>query len=272
MERSKVPFTNDHFAAYCRKMIGHPYWMGTCGYKATKSLLKAKTNQYPQHYSQSRMKRYYQDIENKEIVCDCIGGIKGYAWTGGGEAIISALNNDLSVSSIYASHGCPDYGSNTMYRWAKKKGAAWGAIDSLPEIPGIALYKDGHTGYYVGNGLAVEWRGFSYGCVETELSKRPWTHWYAFPFLDYGDAQFSMPKEDRVLGDRLLKKGCSGNDVKALQELLIHFGYSVGRTGVDGIFGVNTENGLKSFQKKMNLVPDGKYGRQTHAAMMMLQR
>ena len=26
----------------------------------------------------------------------------------------------------------------------------WGTIDTLPEIPGLALYKDGHAGYYIG--------------------------------------------------------------------------------------------------------------------------
>ena len=37
----------------------------------------------------------------------------------------------------------------------------WGTIDTLPEIPGLALYKDGHARYYIGNGYAVEWQGFS---------------------------------------------------------------------------------------------------------------
>ena len=29
-------------------------------------------------------------------------------------------------------------------------------IDTLPEIPGLALYKDGHAGYCIGNVYAVE--------------------------------------------------------------------------------------------------------------------
>ena len=43
----------------------------------------------------------------------------------------------------------------------------WGTIDTLPEIVGLALFMDGHIGYYVGGGYAVEWRGFNYGCVKT---------------------------------------------------------------------------------------------------------
>ena len=29
-ERIDTPFTNEHFAAYCLRMVGHPYWFGTC--------------------------------------------------------------------------------------------------------------------------------------------------------------------------------------------------------------------------------------------------
>ena len=78
-DRVNTPFTAEHFVAYCLRMVGHPYWYGTCGYKATSSLLSRKTKQYPSHYGSSRTNRYKQDIANQEVVCDCIGGAKGYA-------------------------------------------------------------------------------------------------------------------------------------------------------------------------------------------------
>lgn len=31
-ERVNTPFTAEHFVAYCLRMVGHPYWYGTCGY------------------------------------------------------------------------------------------------------------------------------------------------------------------------------------------------------------------------------------------------
>ena len=49
-ERTDTPFTNEHFAAYCLRMVGQPYWYGTAGYKCSKSLLTSKRNQYPDHY------------------------------------------------------------------------------------------------------------------------------------------------------------------------------------------------------------------------------
>ena len=78
--RIQTPFTNEHFADFCLKMVGQPYWYGTCGYKATTSLLNRKTNQYPSHYGSSRTSRYKKDIQNKAVVADCIGGAKGYVW------------------------------------------------------------------------------------------------------------------------------------------------------------------------------------------------
>ena len=268
-DRINTPFTNEHFADWCQKMVGQPYWYGTCVYKATNSLLSRKSNQYPSSYASSRMSRYKQDIANKAVVSDCIGGCKGYAWTNGGQGVLEAIGTDKSISSNYGSHGCPDKGANSMFSWAKSKGADWGTIDTLPEIPGLALYKDGHAGYYIGNGYAVEWQGFNAGCVKTQVKKRPWTHWYKIPFIDYGDTSGAQQAVEAVtvytLGSRLLKNGSSGSDVKALQELLNQLGAAL---TVDGEFGSKTEAAVKAFQKKAGLKQDGKYGDQTHAALM----
>ena len=32
---------------------------------------------------------------------------------------------------------------------------SWGTMDSMPEVPGIALRSDGHVGVYIGGGFAV---------------------------------------------------------------------------------------------------------------------
>ena len=95
-DRVNTPFTAEHFVAYCLRMVGHPYWYGTCGYKATSSLLSRKAKQYPSHYGSSRTNRYKQDISNREVVCDCIGGAKGYAWTGGGQAMLDAIHHSFA--------------------------------------------------------------------------------------------------------------------------------------------------------------------------------
>lgn len=61
-ERKDVPFTNEHFISFCEKMVGQPYWYGTCVYKCTQSILNSKTAQYPSHYGSGRTSRYKEDI------------------------------------------------------------------------------------------------------------------------------------------------------------------------------------------------------------------
>ena len=160
-ERITTPFTNEHFAAFCLSMVGQPYWFGTCLYKCTESLRSSKSKQYPSHYGSSRTARYKEDIAARKVCADCIGGAKGDAWTGGGQGVLEAIGTDNTFSSKYGSNGCPDKGANSMFSYAKSSGASWGTIDTLPDVVGLALHTDGHVGYYVGDGYAVEWRGFN---------------------------------------------------------------------------------------------------------------
>lgn len=37
-ERINTPFTNEHFVAFCEKMVGQPYWYGSVVYKCTENL------------------------------------------------------------------------------------------------------------------------------------------------------------------------------------------------------------------------------------------
>ena len=275
-ERINIPFTNEHFVAFCEKMVGQPYWYGSVVYKCTESLRARKAKQYPTHYGSSRTARYRDDIAKKKVCADCVGLIKGYQWTNGGQGVIESIGTSKTFSSKYGAHGCPDKSANGMFSYAKSKGCAWGTMDTLPEFPGVALRFDGHVGVYVGNGYAVEERGFNYGCVKTKVSSRKWTHWYQLPFVDYGDAVFTggsvtkpdTPASEYTLGTRTLKKGSKGTDVKALQEFLLQLGYTLPKYGSDGDFGGETETALKRFQARAGLAQDGVYGSDTHKALM----
>ena len=275
-ERINIPFTNEHFVAFCEKMLGQPYWYGAVVYKCTESLRARKAKQYPAHYGSSRTARYRDDIAKKKVCADCVGLIKGYQWTNGGVGVIESIGTSKTFSSRYGGHGCPDKSANGMFSYAKSKGCAWGAMDTLPEVPGIALRFDGHVGVYVGNGYAVEERGFNYGCVRTRVKDRKWTHWYQLPFVDYGDAVFTggigvkadTPKTEYTLGTRTLKKGAKGTDVKAMQEFLLQLGYVLPEYGADGDFGNETETALKKLQARAGVKQDGVYGSETHKALM----
>ena len=75
----------------------------------------------------------------------------------------------------------PDYGANQMYYSALDSGT----IDTIPEIPGLAVWKDGHIGVYIGNGEVIEAMGTHYGVVKTQLQGRGWTHWLKIAFINY---------------------------------------------------------------------------------------
>ena len=272
-ERKDTPFTNEHFIAFCEKMIGQPYWYGTCVYKCTQSVLNSKTGHYPSHYGSERTSRYKDDIAKKKVCSDCVGLIKGYMWSNGGVGVIESIGTDKTFTRKYGSNKCPDKSANGMFEYAKSKGCAWGTIDTLPEIPGLALRSDGHIGVYIGGGYAVEERGFNYGCVKTKVASRKWTHWCQLPFIDYGDGAISGKPADTsateyTLGSRSLQKGSKGTDVKTLQELLLRLDYDLPKYGADGSFGAETQAAVTAFQKKNGIKADGIYGSETHATLM----
>lgn len=69
------------------------------------------------------------------------------------------------------------------------------------------------------------------------------------------------------LGDRILKNGMDGADVKELQTYLIQLGYSCGSWGADGEFGDATELAVRNFQKAHKCEVDGEVGNETLSAL-----
>lgn len=76
----------------------------------------------------------------------------------------------------------------------------------------------------------------------------------------------SEPKEPK-LGDRELKDGCIGSDVRELQKALIAQGYSCGSCGADGEFGADTKKAVKKFQTAKGLSATGFADAATIAAL-----
>ena len=101
---------------------------------------------------------------------DCVGLIKGYGW----------LSTD-TMTIDYGTHGMPDIGANEMFYNATRRGG----IETMPDTPGLAVWKAGHIGVYIGNGEVVEAMGTKYGVVKTQLEGRGWTHWLEIPYINY---------------------------------------------------------------------------------------
>ncbi len=74
------------------------------------------------------------------------------------------------------------------------------------------------------------------------------------------------PSRRRPVKDRpTVKRGNSGQPVRALQKRLTRLGHDPG--AVDGIFGARTDSAVRSFQRANALTPDGIVGRNTWAAL-----
>ena len=75
----------------------------------------------------------------------------------------------------------PDIGADAMYQAASVKGG----MDTMPDTPGLAVWKSGHIGVYIGNGEVIEAMGTNYGVVKTDLDERNWTAWLEIPYIQY---------------------------------------------------------------------------------------
>ena len=144
------------------------YVFGTYGTVLSEEMLRAKMSQYP-----SDVAVYEEFIRDNWLgrrTADCVGLIKGYGW-------FNTASQEIEIGA----NGMPDIGSDSMYANATEKGP----INTMPEIPGLAVWHKGHIGIYIGNGKVVEAMATTVGVVQTEVSNRAWTHWLRIPYIDY---------------------------------------------------------------------------------------
>ena len=86
--------------------------------------------------------------------------------------------------------------------------------------------------------------------------------------LSNGKKADTAPAKPMVIGDRILRNGSEGEDVRQLQSMLIQLGYDCGRWGADGDYGDATEMAVEQFQRHWGLDADGEYGVKTHSMLM----
>ena len=86
--------------------------------------------------------------------------------------------------------------------------------------------------------------------------------------LNDGDL-FDGEEEERELGERILRDGDYGSDVRELQERLKAAGYDPGE--IDGEYGPNTEGAVKALQKDAGITVDGEFGPDSLKALEALE-
>lgn len=147
---------------------GWGYVWGTYGGVLNRSLLNRKIKQYPNEVGS--MSEFIERSWLGGRTADCVGLIKGYGW-------LNAETHQVE----YGTNGMLDVSADQMYKNAKEKGLS----STMPEIPGLAVWRKGHIGIYIGNGEVIEAMGTKYGVVKTKFSARRWTHWLKIPYINY---------------------------------------------------------------------------------------
>lgn len=125
--------------------------------------------------------------------------------------------------------------------------------------------------YLLATGAFVELTGSEYTRSSDRLRKGDIlvtrTKGHTVVVLTDGKKAESAPEKPLKLGDRELRNGMEGEDVRQLQSMLIQLLYDCGRWGADGDFGDMTEIAVRCFQKDHDLVRDGIAGKNTIAAL-----
>lgn len=225
---------------YAKAQLGRPYWYGAFGQAASKEFYEQKKRQYPTRYQ-------WEYNGETAKVHDCVGLIKGYLWGNGPEDTTPIYNADQDKSA------------NAMYTACKTKGE----LSTMPDVPGLLVFYDGHVGIYIGGGEVIEARSRRYGVIKTKLAARPWTKWGYCPYVTYETAEKML-----AVALPVLKKGAKSETVKAMQLLLLGYGVAMGGYGADGSFGGATEKALKSYQEANGLEADGSCGRRTWESLL----
>ena len=200
---------------------------------------------------------------------DCVCLIKGLLWGWNG-------NKDKTYGgATYASNGVPDVSADGIIGKCKDV-----STDFSKLAVGELLWMTGHVGIYIGNGQAVEctpaWKN---GVQVTDVlniksgTGHKWTKHGKLPYVTYDASEapvVSTAAVQNVSGLPVLKQGSDGASVKALQILLIGYGYSCGNCGADGDFGNATGAALEKYQRENGLEADRSCGPKTWAKILGL--
>lgn len=140
---------------FALSQVTTPSIYGAKGEVITQALINQWAELYPNIYTNAYIKKAYNYIG--EVAQDCSGLISRY--TGiirNSEQYMSTATQRLPISQINSTH------------------------------IGWAVWKEGHIGVYIGDGMVVEARGIDEGTIKVKVTSNNWTHVIQLKDIEYG--------------------------------------------------------------------------------------
>lgn len=157
-------------------------------------------------------------------------------------------------------------GGYVARQWSDKNWSVKGTIDQMPDLVCcVFVCKSGkwkHTGLHIGGGHIIHCSGEVK--KDTVSGDNAWSH-YAVPTGLYTEDEIRQAMGGNKIM-RTLKKGCQGEDVRALQEMLNELGYDCGIA--DGVYGTRTMAAVRQYQMDHGLESDGIAGTVTQTVLL----
>lgn len=261
---------------YVVGQVGAPYIYGGTGRLCTPSYRRELQKQYPV-YAPS-ITRYCPVLSGKQSQCS---GCK----YNGKKAFDCAqlVKKAASAAGISLPSGATSQWKADV--WAEK-----GTIDRLPRDRMACLFRQTpdnkmqHVGAYLGDGTFVDARGHAFGVMHSPVSSYLFTHYAILRGQEdeYRPAStqaqpstlVQQPASPKYAADPVVLKVTNGQplirrqDVKDIQNQLIALGYSVGIKGADGVYGHDTADAVRRFQRDTGIPADGVVSASTRAAIL----
>ena len=202
---------------------------------------------------QAARTKYIQAATADTFGFDCSGLLKGILWGWYGN------KSKTYGGAVYEANGVSDTNANGIIKLCSDISTDFSSIEV-----GEAVWIRGHIGVYIGNGYCVEAKGIDYAVIKSKVSSTKWVYGLTFSDMTYNYTNkvrgTSKSKNPYSAPDRTLHKGDEGKLVKWLQWELNEAGYMI---DIDGIFGQDTFNAVKKFQKSCKITVDGIVGKDT---------